>query len=195
MAPSTAIDAQPLELPPLRQDAPGRRALTRGRVLALREPHERQAALQVFDDEVYAASSRGTQAARAGTLERLLAPWQVQLLILTPDKIRLLGAALKAGGYRSAAQYLATAVQLAERRGQVLSPPVVRAIADAKRSCMRGIGPPNKVAGIPLKALAQLHQTDEAVAPRGPLVHSTSSNCRGRGGCSARLRWPQPEHR
>ena len=85
-------------------------------MLALREPHERQAALQVLEDEVYAASSRGTQAARAGTLQRLLAPWQVPLLPLTSDKIRLLNTALKAGGYRSAVQYLATAVQLAERR-------------------------------------------------------------------------------
>ena len=66
MALSTAIDAQPLELPPLRQDASGRRALTSESVWALRDPHESQAALQVFDDEVYAASSRGTQALHRG---------------------------------------------------------------------------------------------------------------------------------
>ena len=134
---STATDAQPLELPPLRQDSPGRRAFARRQVLALRQPHERQAALRVFD-EACAASSRGIQA-RAGTLQRLLAPWQVPLL---PHRTRF--ACWAPEGGRLPLGAVSRHRCAARREGQVLGSPVVRA-----RSCMRGIGAPNKVAGHP----------------------------------------------
>ena len=159
--------------------------------VGVEEPHERQAALWVFDDEVYAASSCGTQAARGGILQKLLAPWEVPLLPLTPDKIRLLGAALKAGGYRSARQYLATAVQLAERRGQVLCPPSRTPRGPACGRLVRStrlLGSHSKLLHNCFKPM-KLQLDDEAPWPQ------LEQGLQGRGGCSARLSWPQGEHR
>ena len=143
----------------------------------------------MFDDEVYAASSRGTQAARAGTLQRLLAPWQVPLLPLSSDKIRLLGAALKAGGFRSAVQYLATAVRLgAQPTG-----------GEGKRGRQEvlhagGLAHPTRLPGSHSERSHNCLKLVKLKHHKAPWPqHGQSSQ--GRGGCSARLCWPQPEHR
>ena len=122
----------------------------------LSSPAAREAALGDFDNAVYADSSRATNACTLRTVKAMLAAWGVhEILPVTPGKVRLLGASLRAGRYRSFRNYLYALRTLGEREDAIPCPVAVRrAVIDAMRSCGRGLGGPRKSEGIPLEVLA-----------------------------------------
>ena len=158
----------PNGFPALRKDAPRRNPYCRGSLPDLFSPSAQEVALAQFDRDIHAASSVGPFNARCNTLNRLLELWGEDLLPLSAHKVRLLGASLKAGKYRSAAQYLSTAKIQAQRSGQELPQSVRLALTDAQRSCSRGIGPAKNVEGIPLGLLHHLPADAVAWVPGGP---------------------------
>ena len=98
-----------------------------------------------------------------------LAAWNMALLPLTAWKVTALGAALKAGRYRSYAAYLSVAKQEAERVAEAPLPPSVGlALRDAARSCARGLGAPAKAEGLPLELLGGLPEPDVRAGAGGP---------------------------
>ena len=78
------------------------------------------------------------------------------MLPLTQDKIRLLGASLKAGQYRSASLYLSAARRAHEELDLPITPAMQLAFTSAVRSCDRGKGPERRMEGIPLELLCSL---------------------------------------
>ena len=131
-------------LPGLRWDAPSRNGYRQGRMPDLQQESQRQVAMHHLEMGVYAESTRPTVESRLRTIHAMLKQWNLVLLPLTVHKIKALAASLKAGNYRSAALYLSTAKIEAERAGCHVTPSISRAIADAVRSCERGMGPPKK---------------------------------------------------
>ena len=88
----------------------------------------------------------------------------------TPDKVRCLGATLRAGRYRSFRNYFNVLNVAAEREGAI--PDVAatrRAVIDAIRSCGRGLGEPKQSDGLPLELLATLPDRRDALASGGPM--------------------------
>ena len=152
----------PPALPGLRAGAPGRQAYRRGSLPNLAEEEAREAALEEFERAVYAQGTLDTHESLLNTAQKLLDFWQAPLLPLTVRTVRRLGAGLKAGGYRSAPAYLSVVRQAAERAGQVLTPDVELALKDARRACLRGVGPAHRVEGLPL---ARLHELPDDPAP------------------------------
>ena len=156
-------------IPGLRREAPGRREYHRGRVPQLSSPASQSNALMDYDKDVFAATSRESEASKRRTLDLLMEAWQRPLLPLSSEKIRLLGASLKAGRYRSAAQYLSTAKRLHEMADGEVTPALRLALRDARRSCERGLGPARRAEGIPLEALAALPEDWFAPVEGGPV--------------------------
>ena len=141
---SSSCESICVSLPALRVDAPARQAYSRGQFPQLGTEKERREAMQRFTDEVYSASSRQSYESRISTTRAMLQLWQLDFPPLDVYKVRVLGATLKAGGYRSASLYLSAARKECERSGFVLGPDVLQALTDAKRSCERGLGPARK---------------------------------------------------
>ena len=161
---------------PLREDAPGRVAPSRGKVPGLDTEEARSAAMDAFVLGMHAASSTHVRQVKLTTVSRLLGLWGLAPHPLTVDKIRVLGAALKAGGYRTAESYLLLYRGEAVRRGELMSPDVAVTIADAKRSCNRGLGGPVRAMALPFARLALLPEEPDPwnaggpVAPRNAVV-------------------------
>ena len=158
----------PPAYPGLRAGAPGRQAYQRGCCPDLNDPAARDTALEEHDNAIYAPGTLATQASLLNTIRKLLNFWEVPLLPLTVRTVRLLGASLKAGRYRSAAQYLSAAKQAAERADQTLSPSILSALRDARRSCTRGLGPAHKAEGLPFARLHELPDDPNPWAQGGP---------------------------
>ena len=97
-----------------RSDAPVCYALKRGRMPDF-GTFDMDEALQQLDRDVYATTSWGPRLSRIKFVERVLRGWGLGLNPLTVAAVKCLGAVLKAGGYRSAAQYLSVAKVEAER--------------------------------------------------------------------------------
>eukprot|EP00971_Amphidinium_carterae_P277354 5504600-Amphidinium_carterae.1 len=126
---------------------------------------------------IYSASSTGPKASRQKLVRSILAGWGLQFPPLTVEGVMALGAALKAGGYRSAKLYLMEAKLEAERAltTGVLSAAVKRALVDAERSCTRGVGPAKQAESLPFRRLAELDGEERwaskwPVSPRTCLV-------------------------
>ena len=81
----------------------------------------------------------------------------------------MLAAVLKRGSYASAAQYLSEYKLEAERQGQIMGGPELRALKDCKRSCERGMGQPMRVLAFPFSRLGELPGGTAPWAPGGPL--------------------------
>ncbi len=110
-------------------------------------------ALRSLDRDKHAASSRKSMGARLTWWKRQRAAHGGQPWPITRDSLRAAAAILKAGQYRSAAQYFYTLkrqhVVLGHRWGQDLA----LELADCKRSCARGLGPSKQAQPIPLDRL------------------------------------------
>ena len=104
------------------------------------------------------------------TVERALLLWGLPLLPLCPQSVTALGATLKAGGYRSAASYISAYRGHAERAGQTLYGPELRACRDAIRSCERGMGGPIKPRPLPFHRLRELPGMRAPWVQTGPLA-------------------------
>ena len=95
------------------------------------------------------------------TIEAALAKWGLVPLPPTADKLLALGAALKAGAYSAAENYLGHYRVRAERAGHVFPPDLQRLLHDITRSCKRGRGGPIKALGLPLLRLGDLRLDDD----------------------------------
>ena len=159
-----------MELPPLRTDAPGRAGFSPAAVPELDTEEARSAAVQALGVDVYAASSRRKQTTFHNTIVRALDKWGLSPMPPTRDKLVFLGAALKAGRYRTADQYLDFYKVWAEREGYALDKPLLRVYLDTVRSCRRGIGGSVQSLGIPLMRLGELDAaTDSPWISGGPV--------------------------
>ena len=71
----------------------------------------------------------------------------------TVYKLHCLGAALKAGGYRSSETYFGIYKAMAERTDHIFTAAMVRAVKDGVRSCTRGMGAPVRAMPLPFGRL------------------------------------------
>ena len=154
-----------------RRDAPPIRQLRgHGKLPAdLAASDGRQQALNFLKNEFYAPSNRAVMDAKLRTVSRALAFWSMPLEPPAVDKFHALGAALKAGGYRSASTYFSVYRGYLERAGFDLTSAELRSIQDATRSCERGVGGPMKAQALPFERLHQLPASRQAWAPHGPM--------------------------
>ena len=102
------------------------------------------------------------------TVLRVFADWGTDPLPPTPDKVALLGATLRAGGYRSAAGYLSLYRSTCARDGYAFGPALAVAARDAARACARGIGGPIRATPLPLDRLHLLGGGRPAWVSGGP---------------------------
>ena len=129
----------------------------------------RGAAMDAFVLGMHAASSTHVRQVKLTTVGRLLGLWGLTPYPLTVDKVKVLGAALKAGGYRTAESYLLLYRGEAVRRGELMTPDVAVTIADAKRSCNRGLGGPVRAMSLPFARLALLPEEPDPWNAGGPV--------------------------
>ena len=157
------------ETPAPRWDTPAVKSLKRGRLPDL-GALDLDEARQELEDDVYAATTSGPRASRLRTVRRVLSQWGLDANPLSVEAVKVLGAVLKRGGYRSAAAYLSVARVESEKLAQSPTPPaVLRAIQDAVASCSRGMGPARSVEGLPLELLHKLPASIHG-GHRGPVV-------------------------
>lgn len=156
--PSTPSHAHERAYPGLRDDGPGRLAYRRGSLPSSDTPYAR------------AAAKSNLSSQRLSTVVKMLKMSGMQLFPLSAEKVLALGATLTAGGYRSGNLYLSAARIDCVRHGQQIDSATSQAIADAVRSCERGMGPARKVSGLPMSRLAGLPDDDGPWAAQGPLA-------------------------
>ena len=88
----------------------------------------------------------------------------------TKERIKALGAALKAGSYTSARQYLYHYRSRCAQESYPFPAPLNKLMSDFVRSCERGMGAPVKASALPLLRLHELDLTADAPwAPGGPV--------------------------
>jgi len=116
----------------------------------------RKRALDEFEADVYAQSTRLPRRAKWNTLLKIAARAEIpfQVLPLVPQTVALLGAALKAGGYRSGYSYLSIAKKEHALAHFSWTSELGIALTDAKRSIERGIGPSKSAETFGLEKLA-----------------------------------------
>ena len=169
-SPRGRSDPEGQALPPLRVDAPGRRAPSRGSLPSLSSEAERSTAVASLFSDVYAASSRQKQAAMWRTISAALDKWGMAPFPASKMTIVALGAALKAGGYASAEDYLVHYRVRCEREGCPFDAAMQRIHLDVARSCIRGGGGPVKALALPLLRLGELDlDRDDPWCPGGPV--------------------------
>ena len=121
--------------------------------------------------DFYAASSAPSVAAKWRTVVRALELFEFTPFPPSTRKVLALGAALKAGGYRSAEAYLQAYRTRAEREECPFGMAEVRALKDAVRSCRRGLGGPVRAMALPFERLgdAELPDAETPWSSGGPL--------------------------
>ena len=117
----------------------------------------------------YAASNTHVMEAKWKTITSAVAKWGLVPLPPSREVLLALGAALKAGGYRSADTYISLWRVSCERAGHVLGPDLERLVKDITRSCKRGLGAPVKPLGLPLERFHELPDGWDAWSTHGPL--------------------------
>ena len=146
---------------------------------ALGSEESTAAALSELDADVYARSSVVPREGRWRVIHLLAAgacrPFAP--LPLTRDKLRLLGAALKAGSYRSAKDYLLVAKKMHLVCGGVWDEALNSAMADVTRSVTRGLGPPKQAASFSLDELADRDWRAQQVEKEGPRCVEAAGMC------------------
>ena len=108
------------------------------------------------------------------TITSAVAKWGLVPLPPSKEVLLALGAALKAGGYRSADTYLSLWKVSCERAGHALGTDLERLLKDITRSCKRGIGAPVKPLGLPLERFRELPGGLDSWTPLGPLGPRTA---------------------
>lgn len=163
-----------LPLPVRRADGPPIHPYSRGarsEALAIAaDPVRREQARASFVRDAYAASSAAARASRAALWRSVLSQAGVpDSAPLTPEIIALGASILRAAGYRSAMLTVYQAVSEFVDCGGVKTPAMQQALARARRSCERGLGPPKHCAAFPLGRAGELgDMPSEAVDPTGP---------------------------
>lgn len=195
--PAASATATP---PRLGRDAPQLHPSRRGsRDLALAtaaDPASLEAAIFKYTQEQEAASSGPVLESRLRTWIEFHQAFYASLCMpgdslpdpfpLTVDHIHGVAALLKAGGYRSAEEYLSRAKDEHVKRGHHWSDQLARARMRAARSVTRGIGPSKQAATYPLAHIPDLKLGAEPIIDGGPIGPAGS---RWRGPSSASERW------
>ena len=128
------------DLPPLRKDAPGRRAPSKGMLPKWESVEHQHQALARLQSDVHASSSKPTHESHLCTMAKALRAWGFSLFPPTPAKILALGATFKEGGYRSSSNFFTSYRTEAQRQGFELTGVLHRHFEDSKQSCNMGPG-------------------------------------------------------
>ena len=142
-APACSASSRPT---PLRSDHPVLAPTLRGsRVVAkqaLRTPAGRAAALQEIDGLLAAPSAKNNASQRWQTWCELLEPFGERPLPVTAEKVRMVAAGLRAGGFRKAQRYFGAAcIEHLRAFGRRPGPLVDFEMTAFARAVSRGIGP------------------------------------------------------
>ena len=159
----------------MRKGAPERRPRARGKFPSLDSAAEREYALAVVRTGRYTVSSQAGVESHRRFILKALGKWCLSPYPPTVDKVEMIAAALKAGNYRSPANYLGQYSADSERAGYDLSDPIRRAFRDMNRSCARGLGPGVKSKGLPMDAFATCRSRDSLGRLAAPSVLATQS--------------------
>ncbi len=117
------------------------------------EPDTVTDALRRLDEGKYTPSSRRSVKARVAWWQREARRLGTKPWPLTKGSLRIAAAALKAGAFRSASQYLYCLKKTHIRKGHAWNVSLGVEMLDCIRSCTRGIGPPKRAAPLPLDRL------------------------------------------
>jgi len=167
----------PSSTTPLRKDhpviAPTARGSRVGAKLALCTQAGRAAALDDIDDLVDAPSAKLNSTHRYETWCELLEPFGERPMPVTPEKVRMVAAGLRKGGFRSASAYFGAAcIEHLKTYGQRPGCLVTYSMARYSRAVSRGIGPSAGKASFNLEDLV-----DAMTAPTPEMVATVSSDC------------------
>ena len=154
------------QIKPVRWMAPGRKTYRRGseRRVVLKTATKRGMGKALVEYEMckLAPGSRRSVADRVGFWVRRAAAHDVEPWPLTTEKLRVLGALLLAGAYRSAPAYYYAVKRHHITQGGEWTIQMTLEMRDGIRSCTRGQGPDRQSAELDLDKMAQL-----ARGPRG----------------------------
>lgn len=131
----------------------------------------RALAIAALKRDKFAASSAAPRDPLARTWLAIHTSWfgpGAEALPLTPAKLEGVMAALKAGGYRSAANYASRAKEPHVLAGHPWTDSLALALKHAVASTKRGIGPARQSAPLPLEDVAKLNCGDQAMVAGGP---------------------------
>ena len=116
----------------------------------------RAEALAALDIDKFAPTTRDMRATMWRTIELALAKFDFVPLPPSREKLQSLGAALKAGSYSSADNYLVHYRIKCEEAGMPYDSSMQRLHLDVLRSCKRGLGGPCRALALPLLRLHEL---------------------------------------
>eukprot|EP00971_Amphidinium_carterae_P000891 17315-Amphidinium_carterae.1 len=125
-----------------------------------------EAAVIAYESDKLAVSPRGVNSCRLAWWSRRAAANGVAEFPLTAESLKLAGADLKLGSYRSAALYLAAMKKEHSKRGDEWTSALEVELEDGMRSCERGQGPPKQAAPCPIETISTL-SVSEPVVPWG----------------------------
>ncbi|KAF4732180.1 hypothetical protein FOZ63_033554, partial [Perkinsus olseni] len=118
--------------------------------------HRLQGALSEFHLSAYASSTRRSMESRLRTWCKLSESLKSPPFPLTPSLIFAVSAALTSAGYRSVRAYLDCAVTEHRNRGYQVDESLKVALKQSRRSAIRGLGPPKRMAPIGIEELHSL---------------------------------------
>ena len=140
-----------------------------------------QAALTTYQGAKSAATSVGTHESRLRWWQARADQQGVTSYPLTVQSLALAGSLLKAGGYRSAALYMAAFKREHIRRGFDWTSQLAQELTDADRAFKRGRGPDRQSGYILVDPLLECPPADRSwpQVPRGPAlpVHTYAVSC------------------
>ena len=113
-------------------------------------------AMKTFEEEKFASSNIASYKSKVKWWVDRAKVRGVDPFPLTLEMINVAGALLKAGGYRSSAQYFAAMKREHVTRGHPWQDILQQGVADAVRSCMRGLGPDRSCPSLDLRRLENL---------------------------------------
>ncbi len=111
-------------------------------------------ALEDLERGIYTFTSKRAHDARISWWARRAQSRGLQPFPITLPKLRLAGALLKQGKYRSSSQYLYSLKKAHTAQGGRWTTMMAIVFRDVKRSCDRGLGPPRQADALPLAALS-----------------------------------------
>ena len=130
---------------------------------------EREAAKSELVKDAYASSAISPFESRRATWEEVgQAAGFSCPFSLTVDSVYTITGILRKAQYRSAEQYLDTAVQIFIERHGVVTPALRQAIKRATRAAKRNRGPAKQAQGLPLRSCGSLPAVEKPAVSQGP---------------------------
>ena len=151
------------DLPPM----PTRKRASFADSMAAARPENRESAMKRLHQDVLAQTTQGPLSSRVKTWHEWCRAWGVLPFPLDANNISCAAASMKAGSYRSCAQYFSAAIKHQERNLHIRVDDVLRQlIKDCRRSILRGLGPESLKDAFDVAALRPLLQlASEQVGP------------------------------